>query len=229
MKELKKIFLNINEVINKNVNETIEKHNSETGKLLLKIEMIQQFENTINSSCAEVLKEVENDLLNSIIFMTQSFYRNSMMCLRSAMELFLSFLYYHDRHYEFLLWKNNRMDMTWSKLFDSDNGVISQKYLSLFMSGNLKIDELKETIRNHYHECSEYVHGKYEYMQSINEIRIKYEPQAVIQYFKQVNAVVDIVILLLFVRFGREYNLKDLMDDKVSIWNPIIKRYGGEL
>lgn len=169
MEELKKIFSDINVTINKNIKDTIENHNSETGKLLLKVELIQQLGNIICSSCLEVLEEVENDLLNSIIFMTQSFYRNSMMCLRSAIELSLSFIYYHDRNYEFLLWKNNRMDMTWAKLFDSDSSVISQKYLSLFISGNLKIDELKETVKKHYHECSEYVHGKYNIYKVLRE------------------------------------------------------------
>lgn len=229
MEELKKVFSDINEVIDENVKETIEKHNVEIGKLLLKMEIVQQFGSVISSSCSEVLNEVQNDILNSVIFMSQAFYRNSMMCLRSAMELSLSFIYYHDRNYEFLLWKNNRMDMTWSKLFDSENSVISQKYLNLFISGNLKIDELQETIRKHYHECSEYVHGKYEYMQSINEMKVEYAAGAVKEYFEQANGVIDILILLLFIRFGAEYNLRTLVDDKIDIWNPIIKRYGGEI
>ena len=229
MEELKKVFSDINEVIDENVKETIEKHNVEFGKLLLKMEIVQQFGSVISSSCSEVLNEVQNDILNSVIFMSQAFYRNSMMCLRSAMELSLSFIYYHDRNYEFLLWKNNRMDMTWSKLFDSENSVISQKYLNLFISGNLKIDELRETIRKHYHECSEYVHGKYEYMQSINEMKVEYAAGAVKEYFEQANGVIDILILLLFIRFGAEYNLRTLVDDKIDIWNPIIKRYGGEI
>lgn len=229
MEELKKVFSDINEVIDENVKETIEKHNVEIGKLLLKMEIVQQFGSVISSSCSEVLNEVQNDILNSVIFMSQAFYRNSMMCLRSAMELSLSFIYYHDRNYEFLLWKNNRMDMTWSKLFDSENSVISQKYLNLFISGNLKIDELRETIRKHYHECSEYVHGKYEYMQSINEMKVEYAAGAVKEYFEQANGVIDILILLLFIRFGAEYNLRTLVDDKIDIWNPIIKRYGGEI
>lgn len=229
MEELKSVFSDINKIIDKNVNDTIEKHNSEIGKLLLKMELVQQFRNIVQSSCLDVLKEVENDLLNSVIFMTQSFYRNSMMCLRSAIELSLSFIYYHDRNYEFLMWKNNRTDMTWSNLFDSERGVISKNYLGLFISGELKIDELKETIKRHYHECSEYVHGKYEYMQSINEIRIKYNTQAVKEYFEHANGVTDILILLMFIRFGEEYNLKKIVDDKISIWNPIVKKYGGEM
>ena len=229
MEELQKIFADINLVIEANVNNTIKNHNVETGKLLLKMELVQQVANIINSSCIDVLNEVENDVLNSVIFMAQAFYRNSMICLRSAMELALSFIYYHDRNYEFLLWKNNRMDMTWSKLFDADNSVISPNYLNLFISGNLKIDFLRENIRMRYHECSEYVHGKYEYMQSINKMKVEYDEEAAKEYFEQANGVIDIVILLLFIRFGEEYNLRTLLDDKIDIWNPIIKRYGGEM
>lgn len=45
------------------------------------------------------------------------------------------------------------------------------------------------------------------YMQSINEMKIKYDETAVKEYFVQVNNVVDIMILLLFIRFGKEYEL----------------------
>lgn len=228
MDEIKNVFAEISKIVEKNINETIEKHNVETAKLLLKMELVQQMENVIDSNCIDVLKEVENDVLNSIVFMSQAFYRNSMMCLRSALELTLSFFYYHDRNYEFLLWKNNRMDMTWAKLFDSDNSIISKKYLDLFTLGDVKIDELRETIGRRYHECSEYVHGKYEYMQSINEIKIGYDENFVKEFFEQANGIIDILILLIFIRFDKEYGLKNLMSDKISIWNPIIKKYRGE-
>ncbi len=69
----------------------------------------------------------------------------------------------------------------------------------------------------------------YMYMQSINEMQIKYDETAVKEYFVQVNNVVDIMILLLFIRFGKkEYEFYIKLNDKIDIWNPIIKRYGGE-
>lgn len=228
MDEIKNVFTEISKITEKNISETIEKHSGETARFLLKMELVKQMENLINSSCIDVLREVENDVLNGIIFMTQSFYRNSMMCLRSALELALSFFYYHDRNYEFLLWKNNRMDMTWAKLFDLDNSVLNKKYLDLFMFGNIKINELRETIGRHYHECSEYVHGKYEYMQSITEMKIEYDEDFVKKFFEQANGIIDILILLMFIRFDKEYDLKKMMSDKINIWNPIIKKYGGE-
>lgn len=225
---MKTVFADINKKIEKNINETISAHNIAIGKLLLKIEVIQQAGNIVKSNCNAVIEEVENDITNSIIFMAQAFYRNSMMCLRSALELSLSYIYYHDHNHEYILWKNNRFDMSWAKLFSSDTGVINSHYLDLFISGQLKIDELREKIKNSYHSCSEYVHGKYMYMQSINEVNIIYEKKAVEEYFEQANNITDIMILLLFIRFGREYDLRKELDDTVGIWNPIIKKYGGE-
>ena len=70
--------------------------------------------------------------------------------------------------------------------------------------------------------------GKYEYMQSINEIKIRYDENFVKEFFEQANRIIDILILLVFIRFGKEYDLKKLMADKVGIWNPIIKKYEGE-
>lgn len=66
------------------------------------------------------------------------------------------------------------------------------------------------------------------YMQSIKEMQITYDEVAVNEYFVQVNNVLDILILLLFIRFGDEYELYDRINDKIDIWNPIIKKYGGE-
>lgn len=227
--EIRKQFKRINDVIGKNIEDTLEQHHSDLSKLLLKLEMIQKLQRSIDSSCIEVLEEVENDLLNSVIFMTQSFYRNSMMCLRSAVELTLSFIYYTDRNYEFMLWKNNNFDMTWKKLTDVENGVLSKTYLSLFIEGELKVDELSEKIKKCYHECSEYVHGKYGYMQSINEVELKYEELFVNEYLKQANEVIECIILFLFIRFGKEFNFKEVADDMISYWKPLLKKYGGEM
>ena len=227
MDGIKEIFDKINQTTGKNVDDTVSRHHNEIGKLLLKIELIQQAGNIINSSCDKVIIEVENDIVNSLIFMTQAYYRNSMICLRSAIELSISYIYYHDHNYEYILWKNNKVDMSWAKLF-SDEGIISKQYLSLFISGELKISEFRNKIKECYHTCSEYVHGKYMYMQSINEICIAYDEEAVKEYFEQVNNVADIMILLLYIRFGKEYDLYKNLNEKIDIWNPIIKKYGGE-
>lgn len=227
MDEIKELFMNINQTTENNVVNTVNVHNNEIGKLLLKVELIQQAGDIINSSCNKVLREVVNDITNSLIFMTQAFYRNSMMCLRSAIELSLSYVYYHDHNYEYILWKNNKVDMSWAKLF-ADEGIVNKQYLSLFISGQLKINEFRNKIKECYHKCSEYVHGKYMYMQSIKEMKITYDEEAVREYFNQINSVADITILLLFIRFGKEYDLYSNLVDKVDIWNPIIKKYGGE-
>lgn len=227
MHEIKELFININQAMGRNVIDTVAAHNNEIGKLLLKIELIQQAGDIINSSCNEVIREVQNDIINSMIFMSQAFYRNSMMCLRSALELSLSYVYYHDHNYEYILWKNNKVDMSWAKLFSDVEGIVNKQYLCLFISGQLKIEELREKIKECYHDCSEYVHGKYMYMQSINEMKITYDGEAVREYFDQVNSVADIMILLLFIRFGKERDLYKKLVDKVDIWNPIIKKYGG--
>lgn len=227
MDEIKELFMNINQTTENNVVNTVNVHNNEIGKLLLKVELIQQAGDIINSSCNKVLREVVNDITNSLIFMTQAFYRNSMMCLRSAIELSLSYVYYHDHNYEYILWKNNKVDMSWAKLF-ADEGIVNKQYLSLFISGQLKINEFRNKIKECYHKCSEYVHGKYMYMQSIKEMKITYDEEAVREYFNQINSVADITILLLFIRLGKEYDLYSNLVDKVDIWNPIIKKYGGE-
>ena len=227
MTGLKEEFDNVFIAIKKNVDDSIINNKEEISKLLVKLEIIKKCQDNLTSNCVEVIEEVENDLLNGILFMTQAFYRNSFMCLRSAMELGLSFIYYTDRNYEFLLWKHNCIDMTWSKLIDSENGVMSKKYLQLFCNRDLKVEDLSNDIKKCYHKCSEYVHGKYNFMQSINEINIKYSKKLSNEYIEKANEVFDYIIVLLFIRFGKSNNYKEKLNEYIEYWKGPIRKYGG--
>ena len=229
MTELKEKFDNVFVAIKKNVDDSINDNQEDISKLLIKLEIIKKCQNNLTSNCIEVLEEVENDLLNGILFMTQAFYRNAFKCLRSAMELALSFIYYTDRNYEFLLWRHNYIDMTWNKLIDTENGVMSKKYLQLFFDGELNIEELSKDIKKCYHECSEYVHGKYSFMQSINEVNVKYSQKYLNQYIQKANEVFDCIIVLLFIRFGRLVNYKQTFEEYKDYWKGPIRKYGGNI
>nr|WP_024838520.1 hypothetical protein [Clostridium sp. 12(A)] len=226
MEEINNQFDNIKKVISQNIADSLQHHEYDISKLLVKLEIIDICQRNIQNNCIDVFKEVQNDLLNSVIFLTQAFYRNSYMCLRSAMELSLSFIYYTDRNYEFLLWKNNYIDMSWTKISSQDNGILCDKYLQLFCSDTLNTTKLIDDVEKCYHDCSEYVHGKYQFMQSINNIGIKYETNHFTKCFDQIIFVCDCIITLMFIRFGKELKYNFLLEDFSDHWKGLLRKYG---
>lgn len=226
MSGIKVQFDNIAKIITRNINDSISDNEHSISQLLIKLEILDICQKEISNNCIAVFNEVQNDLLNGVVFLTQAFYRNSYICLRSAMELALSFIYYTDRNYEFLLWKNNFIDMTWAKLSNSENGVLSGRYLQLFCDDSLIVTELNKDISKCYHECSEYVHGKYQFMQSINKVEIKYDNCSFLKCYKQINLVCDCIITMMFIRFGKELNYYVKLEDYADYWKGLLRKYG---
>ena len=113
--------------------KTVDNHGELYAEMLHYLEMLNLWSNKLDSyEPKAVLKEVCYDLLSSLYIAAQGMYRNAYICLRSALELGMSFIYFIDRNYEYLLWKANDYDMKWSTLKDNENGLLSKKYLSLF-------------------------------------------------------------------------------------------------
>ncbi|WP_366923615.1 hypothetical protein MFMK1_000521 [Metallumcola ferriviriculae] len=174
-----------------------------------------------------ILKEIGYDLLSSIYISTNGMYRNAYISLRSAVELGISFFYFTDHNYHFLQWKRNVFDMTWSRLVDVDKGVLSNKYLSLFNEA-FNTELFIETVKEIYRNCSEYVHGKYEYMHSIGTQRITYDKAKFMQWSTIFLRTVELLLILLSVRFTEKIN--DLNQDHKETMNEIYKNLGfGEL
>jgi hypothetical protein len=165
-----------------------------------------------------ILKEVSYDLLSSIYISTNGMYRNAYISLRSAIELGVSFFYFTDHNYDFLDWKRNKFDMTWTRLNDYDKGVLSKRYLNLF-NEQFNSEEFIDTVKEVYRECSEYVHGKYEYMHSLKSAKIIFDKETFMSWGSMFIKVIDIILILLSVRF--KDRLKLIEQDYIESMNDI--------
>lgn len=67
MDEIKNVFTEISKITEKNISETIEKHSGETARFLLKMELVKQMENLINSSCIDLRKKLKEVYCRMII------------------------------------------------------------------------------------------------------------------------------------------------------------------
>lgn len=154
------------ETINTNYIEAIEANNDKFSEILSQLTTIELFSTyTKNIKIQDVMNEVFHDMVSSIYMSCNGMYRNAFVCLRSAIELSLSCVYFMDHNYEFMLWQLDEYDVKWSVLSNRETGVLSEKYLKLFIKEkdfNSIITKTEEL----YRMCSQYVHGKYLFMQT---------------------------------------------------------------
>ena len=133
---LEKVMMELNDNFSKANSENANKVN----EFLHYIELIEEMYKLIGKDkCKDVLAEAQSDLLSSLIFCFQGYYRQANICLRSSLELVLSFLYYYDHRYDFILWENDCIDMTWTQLINQEKGVFNDKFLGIINDKKITI------------------------------------------------------------------------------------------
>ncbi|EFM10815.1 hypothetical protein PaecuDRAFT_2062 [Paenibacillus curdlanolyticus YK9] len=196
------------------------------SEMMLALEMLNHWEMGLNNLDQNVvLKEVCYDMLSSLYISAQGMYRNAYICLRSALELGLSFIYFVDSNYEYLLWKVNDYDIKWSTLKDENTGVLSRKYLSLFLR-DYDVQEFIENVKDTYRMCSEYVHGKFQYMHTTEGEKILHQQDKFVAWssvFMQVAKLVNIILVIRFQDVANNFS----EDKKLSLKEMLVDYHLG--
>lgn len=148
-----------------NVSMSIKENDKKLDRVFLNIEIVEEIVEQIDSEPQVILREVIHDLISSLYSGLQALYRNSYISLRSGIELSLGYVYFLDHNYDYLFWKQDKYDVKWSVLESEEVGVLSKKYLSLFSEDDF--NALFISCREIYRECSQFVHGKYQYMHTM--------------------------------------------------------------
>ncbi|MGW8423984.1 hypothetical protein ACWGJQ_00580 [Peribacillus simplex] len=221
--DIKRVMEKSAEALTENTIKTVDNHGELYAEMLHYLEMLNLWSSKLEVYDSNVvLKEVCYDLLSSLNIAAQGMYRNAYICLRSALELGMSFIYFMDRNYEYLLWKVNDYDMKWSTLKDNEKGLLSKKYFSLFLGEDFQVDDLIEKFKSVYRECSEYVHGKYKYMHTIEEQKIHYQKDKIELWAAMFIDIVKLLNILFTIRFNdcansfsddKKISLKEVLTD----------------
>lgn len=219
------VFIQIADALKDNIKTAEEKQRDNIAICYKELQIIKDISNMIrsNSDVFSVLSEAENDLLNSIVFACQGFYRNAFMCLRSSIELMLSFIYYYDHNYEYILWKSDCIDTKWSTVTDLEKGVYNNKFYRIIWGRDINLSEFIEKVKEAYHICSQSVHGKYAYMQAVTYSSVKYDDAFFCNYIKQFKEITEIIKIILYLRFKQELDSK-LDQDELRQLNVLIRK-----
>lgn len=185
------------------INRAIDSGYSELGEL---IELINMYKLRSNSlELIDLSNEIVYDLFTSIYMSLGGLYRHSYISLRCVLEMGISLFRFKDNYYSYLLWKKENEDISWSTLKNYDNGVLSDKYLSLFYDG--KFELLIDSINNYYRECSEYVHGKHSFISPLSEFKVQFNSDICKANLTVCRNIVVALNVLLIVRFGNPNDL----------------------
>ncbi|WP_028594643.1 hypothetical protein [Paenibacillus assamensis] len=210
--------------LSRNIKKHVEECSEKISSMINHLNLLDFWsESLVDTPTQVILKEIGYDLLSSIYISTNGMYRNAYISLRSAIELGIGFFYFTDHNYDFLEWKRNNFDLTWSRLKDFDKGVLSKKYLSLF-NDKFNFELYIELVSNIYRECSEYVHGKYDYMHSTDSHRILFSKEKFNEWSNMFLQIVEVIIVLLSVRFNEK--LGDLDGFQLETSNDIFRKLG---
>lgn len=208
-----------------NFKATAETHHTQVLSLFNRLDLLSSMIETIsNDENKSILDEIQYDFYSSILFSSQCLYRYSFVALRSLLELSLSCLYFIDHNYNFLLWKKQKMDISWSKLMNKENGFITEKYFEIFNSeSKIDIKKVIEILEKNYRICSEYVHGKFNYMSSQKNPEISYQKKLFDEYELLAYNITDMIIVLFSIRFKKIF--QQLAPPQLGEVTNIIKKY----
>lgn len=184
--------------LNDNISMSVGENDKKLSEISLNIEVIEEITSHIDNETRVILKEILHDLISGLYFGLQALYRNAYISLRSGVELSLAYVYFVDHNYEYLFWKRDKYDIKWSVLENEEKGVLNEKYLALFCDDNF--EKLFSLCRKIYRDCSQFVHGKYEYMYTVKQQIVDYDKKTLEEFLNMFYDLTNIVIALLLIR-----------------------------
>ena len=217
------LFQNANLQLGNNLEATSKDYESDLSDIVMILNAFESIgDKIINDDVKTIFNEFCYDLFISVHLAINGIYRNSNASLRSACELALGFFYFKDYNYHFEKWKMKSFDLTWTLLVDEENGILSTKYLN--RNGNFsKSADLIEDYKNIYRECSEYVHGKYSYMQTLKSTKIIYNKELFNDFYLLFKRLTTCIFSVYAIRFEQE--LSTITEDNLEFINEKLKKY----
>lgn len=149
-----------------------------------------------------LVKEAQDECLRSIIMCTQGFYKEAIIALRQCLEHMLFAILLSTNDYRYRLWQRGQCDMSWTQIVDDQNGVFGRQFISTYAKD---IDagrsiELLTIAKNVYRECSEFVHGNYEKLNTLAK-HIEFSEEAIEKYAEYFLSIQYIISWSLLIRF----------------------------
>lgn len=203
-------------------------------KALASIAELEQILNSVSGKqeypvYIQALQEIQYSLLSVSV----GNYRHAYSSLRLFFEFCLAGIEFSANLRYFRGWELGREDIFWARLSDSENGVISKNFCTLFFSE--LADEaprfriLASTV---YRECSEFVHGNPQATSTLPDT-LQFKKGAPIDWANKLDTMCLVITFVFSVRYlvelpaeSRE-NVKEYILAQIGHFEPIREVLGG--
>lgn len=199
-------FSKINNDSQKIFKETLLKK-EELGTLHSFSSYIYEFSTHINTPDERaLLLRVCNQLEFATFSIALGLYRQGFSSLRLGLEMGMASIYFSAHQVELKEWLINHIDISWLKLIDADQGVLSKRFINAFFKECAPhVDSYRGTAKSTYRKLSEYVHGNNETWNQ-SEIRLKFNPSLIDVYKDHYKATTEIILFLAICRYHDRFN-----------------------
>lgn len=179
-----------------------------------------------------LLRVVCSQMESSCLTLSFGLYRQALISLRTSFELGLGAIYFSVNKLEHKEWLSGRGDINWSKIIDSDNGVLSKRFANAFFP------ELAEEIAKYncraktvYRTLSEYVHGNCDTWKK-SGIALSKNTGLMSKYFECFFEASEVLLFSACCRYLKDFNKEQLEEvqttcEELSHVAPIRELLGG--
>lgn len=204
--------------INKNAQEIFKKSIDDVdnlGKAHHYSSFIGEFsEYVFDENEKKMIQTVAIQLESSTINLIFGMYREALSSLRLALELGLGTIHFSVHKMEQNEWINGENDIKWSKLIDSENGILSKRFCKAFFPELSDcMEEYNSESRLIYRNMSEFVHGNYSTW-TTNGLQLQYNENLKNEYFQINKKVSEILIFVLCCRYLKSLSIQN--KEKIS-------------
>lgn len=197
----------------------IEQQLKKSVSLIATLESIQQ---TVSARYEYVvLQQATDEGKHAIFLLSIGSYRNAYSSLRLFFDLNLAAIDFSTNQRQFLNWTLGRGDISWSRLSDPEEGVLSKSFCGLFpidLSDHAKSYRTMAT--SVYRECSEYVHGN----PSTNSklpVFPEFRKEIVLDWCSKLDTMYLVCIFLFSVRYLTELSPEQLEKVKPDLLDQV--------
>jgi len=149
-------------------------------------------------------------------------YRQAYASLRLFLELSFASVHFSVNEFERRLWISDRLDFSWSGALDSNDGLLSRRFVGEFAPDLVGVaGPFAKAALTCYKHCSQFVHGKAAVTRNLPD-RVVYAKSVVTDWCDTASRAAEAVLFLLYIRYDQEFDTNGTPD----LQETIIQHFG---
>ena len=195
---------------------SLEKHPKIFGNLHQMDEDLMRWSNVMPECLVGQFLTARREFTMATYCAASGMYQQAYSGIRFFLELSFASVYYSLYEFERRQWMMDRIDYSWSKGMDRNDGILSSKFVEVFqpnLASHAKEFFEKATVT--YRHCSQFIHGKASMYKTLPKA-VMYSEEVLQDWAKYAQYAGDASLFLLLVRYADLLDGNDQLVDVVE-------------